>query len=733
MTDSSRRTKAWLLAGAATCLLAGAAVFPPVAAQATWDGLAESLPGEPAVWIVASLLLLSAGGGMIAAHAAWLAGRRPHRGVARGRLAAGAAAGACVLALAAVTGFGLYRRQRNHVDLPARLDPNHPLADQVGAIASARGRTAGLDQLAEHFRTRRPPDVIKPVQLWRPAQELRTRASHVEAGTSTDLPGFHWRPGRPIEWRCPGRSQRRALLFALQRQTFLFDLLADPDGADGHRQIELAGAFARQWRQDNPVWPNANRYAWNDDATANRLQAHIHLMRCARRLGATTRRQELDFLESMLQHTDRLMDPAEYNPRTNHGMMQNCALLSAALAYPQFDRDGRWRRTAVRRMEQYLLDYAVSDEGVFLELTPGYHLMASGRALWFYASCRQAGVELDGRFAPLVRKMLAFCLELLQPDRSLPMIADTAPIIVDVSGWPWEQLPDWPELARLRAGAAPSPRPPNAPTARLYPQSGYFLLRAPAEEWTTSQAMMLTLRVGPISNAHRHYDALAVTLFARGRGLLAGPGYPPYDQSRARLIATTSQNTVSVDGRSQRAGGARTLFCDVRPRDGAPDFVAITGRSELYDGVRHDRAVLYGPSARAVMIVDHLTSRERHTYRQHFRPAPSLTAEAAEDGLAIRPAGAMRDEPLLRIASWALAGADPKPIACAVADGVGEFAVQGRNVTFVTVLDWSGRTVTVLDFADDSFQWHGRRGTLRVLLPITSAQSCRWTPRPGRK
>ncbi|MHC4982229.1 MAG: heparinase II/III family protein [Planctomycetota bacterium] len=728
MPASERRLKIALAAASGLCILAAVGLFPPVAAKATWDGRIESLPGAILLWYAVSLLLLALGLAFGLASVIWLRRTEQKRQPYRRRILLRTFTVASGIAIAIALCFWALYVRRNRVDILERLAPPSGLYAEAKSIAERRGKTAAMDYIWRYFASRRSPKFVRPAQLWLNSETLIRQARGIVSGTFPGFPEFNWRPGRHVEWRCGAKSDRKPLLFELQGQRFIFYLLAELDGVPERESIELARAFASEWRRGN-TWPNANRYAWNDDATSNRIQAHVYLMERARKLNMTSRKDELAFLESLLKHADRLMDAAAYNARTNHGMMQNCALLSIALAYPEFDRGQLWQRTAVKRMEEYLLHYAVTPEGVFLELAPGYHFYAMLKALWFYASCRQAKIDLDPRFETTLRKMLTFCVEILQPDRSLPMIADTRGGIPDVAGWPWGELPNWPELRRLRSALTSSGELPNEPCARLWPESGYFVLRAPATKWTPASAMMLTLKAGPRSHAHGHYDALSITLFANGRPLLTGPGYPPYDEKRCELIATTSQNTVSVDGRSQRAGAAEVVFCDARhvngPSGPIPQFAAVKGRSLLYEGVRHDRTILYGPASQAVLIVDELRSNEQHEYRQHFRLAPGLRGRTLAGTLAASNQGrSSRAGDILRITALR-PGRQSQRLPCTIAGQVAEFPITARSATVLALLDFSkGGKSSSLSVGPRSIEWRGDRGRLTVTLPIVSPRSC---------
>jgi len=718
-----------MTAAGALCLLAGIMVCPPVLGLvAAADGRIDNPVLVPVLWL-ASLILVVFGVLILVTRSKVGFWRETGERLWRHRLRLTAGLVLCCLGM--IAGLWSYGVWRNRVDLFDRLNDEHPIVAEL--ISHEPGTEAALERLVQHFARRDPIESVKPCYLWTQGPEAcERRAQRILEGRLGSLygaPDYVWRPGTAIEW---GDLSRR-LVHGLHRQFFLFDLLAYADGEEQQR-IPFALALIKEWRRTNPVWPNFNLWAWNDETTAERIQAHMFLMERWRRCETVPVEEEVAFLKSLVQHADRLADPSEYTANTNHGVMQNNALLSVALHYPELDRGGAWRRTAVDRQQDYVYRM-VTSRGVLREITPAYHYFVVRVLCWFLASCRKADIELSGEFEARLRKMLVFCREILSPDRSLPMIADTSEKKVpDLSNWPWEDLPDWPELAALRRALVGSGVAPNQPCARLWPDSGYFVLRAPSPAWTVDSAMMLTLRVGPMSAAHRHPDALSITFFANGRPLLTGPGSPDFFhmERRERLIGTPYQNTVCVDGKSQRLGDSRVRFCETvggKAGDGAPEFVAVQGQSRLYDGVEHRRTLFYGPAVGAILVVDELVSDREHEYRQQFHLASGLAAELAAGTIAVSDPTRASDVPVLRIHGWTIEKGRVEPSRAVAAGQVATFHVDARRAVLVALLDSSGgRASKGLRVDSDAIEWRGRRGTLTVRLPIVSAESFLWHP-----
>jgi hypothetical protein len=310
------------------------------------------------------------------------------------------------------------------------------------------------------------------------------------------------------------------------------------------------------------------------------------------------------------------------------------------------------------------------------------------------------------------------------------MIADTEGAPRSVAEWPWDALPSWPELGALREAMTDRQAPPNEPGVRLSREAGYFILRAPAPEWTLDSAMMLVFRAGPETRAHAHYDALSLTLYGNGRALLSGPGYPEYEMGldqRNQLIATFQQNTVSVDGRSQDLGAAEIGFIEVGegPGEHGPvEFVVVQGVSHLYEGVVHRRTLLYGPSATSVAVIDELSSEQAHEYRQHFRLSEGLLA--GTDGEALEGREETGGAPLLTMRPLVMSDGERAPAHLAVSGPMATVEQRGSRARFITLLELRASDSTVGLGDPSSLSWTGPLGSFQVRFPIESPASVEW-------
>lgn len=413
-----------------------------------------------------------------------------------------------------------------------------------------------------------------------------------------------------IAWVQPSATAQ----FALQRQVFIMEAAREANPT----LLTDAKWFVEAWRRDHQVWPNFTRFSWNDDPTSQRLIAHLYLRDALHLAG-------MDFNEASFRswariHGRFLERVDNYNRNTNHGMMQNEALL--VLGHGTTSPDGqKWRTLAHNRAVQYFRDSFHAD-GVFGEHTTGYHWYGMEQLLWYLAFCREYDIEIPKDLLSMAERALRYARLILHDDGTLPRVADTGDEVRSTDLWPIDKLPELKELPRLQRRLSSAP---GEQGSWVFADSGHVL-------WRTDQIMM-HFKVGNYSRAHIHPDALTFTLEVDGVPTIQGPGYPSYDDgaSRRDAISTVYQNTVSVDGKDQEIGRGRLLWS---APSGSGNWHALLAESDLYPGVSHRRTMIWGPFAGAVMVVDTLSSEEPHRYRQNFNvvspvPIRSTATEVA--------------------------------------------------------------------------------------------------------
>lgn len=259
-------------------------------------------------------------------------------------------------------------------------------------------------------------------------------------------------------------------------------------------------AFA-EWesRQHKPL-----AFLWNDHAIAARVSVLIRLWRILRDDAETTLPQRTELVALVQRSGELLSKPNLFTVRTNHGVMQNLALLQISAAFPNLAKAPVWRNLAVARLEMQLLFY-VSDEGVVLEHSAGYHLFGHDLLAYALKLVRLNRLEPSQRLVQSNAATTHFKRLLLRPDGSLPLVGNTAG-------------------GNHVVNRAESPVPRNDAGSHIYPLSGYAIW------WGSEAAQSQTLVAWAKhdGHGHKHADEPSIHLWSRGIDWVTATGYWPY-------------------------------------------------------------------------------------------------------------------------------------------------------------------------------------------------------------
>ena len=377
------------------------------------------------------------------------------------------------------------------------------------------------------------------------------------------------------------------------------------------------GARYASWQK----WPPAVGINWRSLDAAIRIgnlrHAYQHLA------GAPSVRLDtrLLILFSLWQHIDYLRD--DDWDGGNWMSLSSEAVATAGLEWDMFREAPLWRAAARDQVERNILRDLLPD-GKEAEDSTGYMQFALNHLIPSYRRLRGAGVE----FAAGARERMEKCLDLPAwsafPDGHSPMVGDSddGPAYVPVKYWREMGRPDVGYLVTSgREGTAP------AEASRLWPDGGWAVLRSPFGSRPFDQDLHLLFKASP-GGAHGHLDQLAITAYAYGRPLVIDPGRLNYREEGQRVFAaTSSHNTIEIDGRSQKHGPARIdrfepgLFQDL-----------VEGSHELYPGTVHRRTVVFLKDL-AWLVIDTLAAArengEAHRFTQawHFRDGLEPRAE----------------------------------------------------------------------------------------------------------
>ncbi len=331
---------------------------------------------------------------------------------------------------------------------------------------------------------------------------------------------------------------------------------------------DLILAFARHERS---AWREPG-LLWNDHAIAARVGVVMRFWASYRAHAIFSPEHAAEILQHAARSAALLAMPSHFAAWSNHGVMQNIALLQLTVAFPGLV-DGQALGQLARKRLAMQWRYYISDEGVVLEHSAGYH--REGTALLTLAL---ELLELNQLAVPAAwRGQLAraeeFLAQLTRPDGTLPGYGDT----------------------RLELPAVPQRQVARAPEARhaalaLYPLSGYAAW--PVSAASSPGALRDSHSVATWSHfqghAHKHADETGLVVWADGRGWITHSGYAPYGAPHRKPIeGWLGANAPHGEGEVPDPARRSTLLGSAS----APGTVLLDVRRSTHDGAGYRRQI----------------------------------------------------------------------------------------------------------------------------------------------
>lgn len=432
-------------------------------------------------------------------------------------------------------------------------------------------------------------------------------------------------PGGGLDWEHRGERGDKERAWMLNRHEFILYLALAWQESGDERFREKGNALLADWIQANP-YPNRLTFSpqWRALEVARRINnTWLHVATMPDFLEAETRTL---MLSSLPDHADSLMEHASFWGG-NHLITEKLALLTLAVAFPEFEQADEWREHAIEVLTRQFMEQTYPD-GSYKELSNHYQRVVLFNARQFLKLL--AVVDPEFRQRPVyerIEKMWDFFAGVTKPDGYGPL-SNASDREINAfhleSVWEFHDRPDW--LAIATQGARGSL--PEGSPSRHFPWAGQVILRnnwGPRADWIYFDA-------GPYGTAHQHIDRFHVSASIKGRQVLTDGGRYTYQPGiwRDYFKGPASHNLILLDGEPTRQearevpeplpvtfqetegaifAGARTQFSD----EGAfPDLQAPATwtRSILYD--------LRG----FALILDHLVTFRKHqlTANWHFHP-----------------------------------------------------------------------------------------------------------------
>ena len=395
-------------------------------------------------------------------------------------------------------------------------------------------------------------------------------------------------------------------------------------------------------------------HSWRTIETAMRIYTvWLPCMEAFRTSPAWDREGWVTFLTLLCDHADFLMTHYSNHKKSSNWLtMESGTLLECGILFPEIKSD--WFMTGYRRVMQEV-KYSFDNDGIHMERTPIYHMVAAGVYFQCYRLCKLNGIPVPPYMEPTLEKSAQFIMSLVKPDLSTPMICDAdrddlTTRRCDTSLYEGMNLTFDPydlnemrayfrtwyeetgrEDFRFMATAGKEGTPPAQRNYKYIPAGIYVMRTGWGPEDSYFHVHGIQLERGEVSS-HSHNDTGHVEIHARGEDILTDSGRYIYNSScwkdwRHYFLSAKAHNTLYVDDHEMgtvpgvtRTRGVRTYLHAFEENEQYQLIdISHNGYDFMDDPMFHRRRVVRLPDD-VYVIEDRVTGicREEHDIRLYY-------------------------------------------------------------------------------------------------------------------
>lgn len=264
-------------------------------------------------------------------------------------------------------------------------------------------------------------------------------------------------------------------------------------------------------------------YLWNDHAIAQRVYILGRLWRWYRHHDQYSHDDARLIVQAVVRSANMLSKSDHFTFSTNHGVMQNIALLHIAVAFPELPMRKQYTQLAIDRLQEQF-GFFINQEGVVLEHSAGYHefgLELMGMVLRYMTLL---DLPIPDDWADKYKKAKIFYAQLRRPDGTLPMFGNTensAGKAVHVT-----ELDNQGRASKLFVPESWGDKQPEF----LAPVAGYAVWWSGLEKdgWEEKSNQTVIAWSNFEGHGHKHADELSVLLWGGGQTWWTNVGYWSY-------------------------------------------------------------------------------------------------------------------------------------------------------------------------------------------------------------
>jgi hypothetical protein len=443
-----------------------------------------------------------------------------------------------------------------------------------------------------------------------------------------------------IPWAFSGQ-QERSWNFYIHSWDMLDALLKTHSETQLSRYLELALEVALDWHD----YVTANQadlspFAWYDMAVGLRAYRLAYLFEASESSGLLSEEQKNQLWEMLKQHQHFLEDDNNVVYHNNHGFYQAAGQLAMGRRFAGRCNTMRLALDQGKSRLLKMLETQFASDGVHREHSPDYHRIV-------YETLRgvlDAGLVTDPEIIAFAEKIEEALSWFVLPNQRLANFGDSDYRLVSTSVEAAQQR--WTTDAMRYVSAGGKLGKPPAKSLAVFPEGGYFIVRAPVDDDQTNfqQQSYLAQQAAFHSRTHKHADTLSFIWHEYGNDILVDSGRYGYlgktdqgselwkdghwysDPNRIYCESTRAHNVLEFDGANYPRKGIRP-FGSVIGRHLAHESGVFMLETEArhFKGVRHARVLLYLPK-KWLIVFDWFkdNNEQKHDVRQWFHFAPEL-------------------------------------------------------------------------------------------------------------
>lgn len=332
----------------------------------------------------------------------------------------------------------------------------------------------------------------------------------------------HWNPVHieNLNWKENPFNHDSWVLY-YQSLNFIPYLVLSYEETGDEKYLQKAEYYILSWIDNNSVQDEIrNRFTWNDHAVANRTKNIIHFLRAYRDSPIFSIDTFDKIAYSLYYHGLFMANEKNYVP-SNHGLMQDQALLELSTLFPFFPDSQEWYNISINRLKKSV-ERDISSEGIHKEHSPSYHVYVQD--IYKMTNKFLTSIEVNEPFLEeTIRIMDEYGKYIVTPSGDYPQISDT----------PKTKNPKSDKYPKLKD--------------RVFSKSGVGFFLDSDSNLNNQIYLMFTAAYN--SNIHKHQDDLAFILNVDETDYFIDAGFMNYNKGIERdyMISAWAHNTIILD------------------------------------------------------------------------------------------------------------------------------------------------------------------------------------------